>query len=142
MNEPRITISPAGQRRGEEILQLALAAADRRRRMKLIGRAGALAIIACLLAIPVMLLHRSAPPAIVEATPPPTPSKSDSLPGVALIPTDPNIAQRLGIRPQPSKVVIIHDDELLAGLARAHEPAGLAYVNGKAILLFREPPVR
>ena len=59
-----------------------------------------------------------------------------------MIPTDPTITDRLALPPQPSKVAIIHDDELLAGLAQAHEPAGLAYVNGKAMLLFRREPVR
>ena len=142
MNEPRMIISPQGQRRQRQILDLALVAADRRRRRRIAAQLAAMAVVASLIAIPLMRLHRSASPAIVKTTPPPTPSKSDSLPGVALIATDSTIAQRLAIRAQPSKVVIIHDDELLAGLAQAHEPAGLAYVNGKAMLLFRGQPVR
>ncbi|HSZ55061.1 MAG TPA: hypothetical protein VK797_05340 [Tepidisphaeraceae bacterium] len=143
MSEPRAILSPAGEQKRRAILDLALAAADRRRRGRFLARAGgALAVIACLLAIPLMLLHGPPPPRVAKIVPPPSQSKSDSLSSVTLIPTDPTIITRLALRPQPSKVVIIHDDELLAGLAQAHEPAGLAYVNGKAMLLFREQPAR
>jgi hypothetical protein len=137
MNEPRVTISPEGQRRQRQILELALVAADRRRRKRLVGRAGALVVIASLLAIPVVLSHRSASRVIVKTSPSPAPPGPASSSGVALIPTDPTITERLAIRPNPGTIVIIHDDELLAGLAQAHEPAGLAYVNGKPMLLFR-----
>ena len=137
MNEPQVILSPAGEQKRRAILDLAFAAADQRRRTRYVARGGALVLIASLLVLPVFLRQRAAPPVVVKSGTTPAPPPQDPLAGAVLIPTDPTITQRLSIRPQASTVVIIHDDELLAGLAQAHKPAGLAYVNGKATLLFR-----
>jgi hypothetical protein len=56
---------------------------------------------------------------------------------VSRIMTDPDIVRRLSVPAEPSHVKVIHDEQLLSELAAAHEPAGLAYVNGKAMLMYR-----
>jgi len=138
MSEPLSLLSPRGEQRRERILALAIAASRGRRRRRLLTRA---ALVAILVAAIVPQLRRSHPPRksdiAVKLIERPPAQAVLSPPLVTRIETDPHIIQRLAIPPRPPHVIVIDDRELLTDLALADRPAGLAYVNGKATLLFR-----
>lgn len=147
MTEPSIDLSSAGERRKESILAMAKAQASRRRRRKRAAQTLVVAIIFALL-IPALLLRFHRQPyqqaKIVPTIHPrqnleiaSTSSKSRVV--VVKIETDPQIIERLAIPSQPPQWKKIGDDELLRDLASAHRPAGLAYIDGKPMLLFRSP---
>jgi hypothetical protein len=149
MNESTSILSPDGQRRRQRILELAVQAAGKRRRRSVALRAGSVCLALCAAGIAALHLHRTPPKprlAVKNGSPADQTLPTRSSPRIALIPTDPTIVKRLSIPAPPAHVVIIHDRELLEGLAAAHQPAGLAYVNGKATLIFRssgpEPSLR
>ncbi|HEY2585212.1 MAG TPA: hypothetical protein VGI81_05560 [Tepidisphaeraceae bacterium] len=141
MNEFQPLLSDAGERRRERILDLALAEARGRRRRRALARTAlTLAVVLVAVGVPLLLRSRSSQPANIAVKPPaPHPAAPVSPPRLVVtrIETDPHIIERLAIRQEPSPVVLINDNELLTELAMAHRPAGLAYVNGKATLLFR-----
>jgi hypothetical protein len=55
--------------------------------------------------------------------------------------TEPNISHRLAVKPQAESWQRLNDDDLMAQLAAAGHPAGLAIVDGREMILFRNPPV-
>jgi hypothetical protein len=137
-------LSPLGQRRRERILDLALAEARGRRRRRRAARTTVALVLTSILVLaflrsrpaqqPQLAVQSHQPHPAIPTGPLPQPSHAIV---VARIETDPNIIERLAIRPEPFHVTVINDNELLNALAMAHRPAGLAYVNGKATLLFR-----
>jgi hypothetical protein len=140
-------LSPEGRRRREQILQLALRDMrnTRRRRWILPGAGVTLAIgLVVMMSLPkprkqqMVAMHQAPLPASgingvgeVHANPPATPV-------VEYVATDPTIADRLTLKPVPPRWVAVDDDQFVKELADAGKPMGLAYVNGKAILLGRE----
>jgi hypothetical protein len=50
---------------------------------------------------------------------------------------DPSVVRRLTLTASPGIVHRIGDEQLLSELAAVNEPAGLAWVNGKAELIYR-----
>ena len=56
------------------------------------------------------------------------------------IQTEAGLTDRLSIRPDPSGWQRLSDDDLLRRLSDAGKPAGLAYVDGRAMLLFYNEP--
>lgn len=143
MAEPTPPLSEEGLRRREQILARALAEAGRRRRRRAGGRVGIVcAVIGGL--VTAILLIRAADegkaPEVVKRVPPETsPPTAPAEPRVIFtrIQTDPGIVERLAIHVEPARPQRIRDDELLSELAAANQPAGLAYIDGKAVLLFR-----
>jgi hypothetical protein len=159
-------LSRDGERRREQILRLAqrTAAARGRRRRHARGAVG----IAMLLAIAAVIglrFGRVAPkrdvadvprPIPIPTTPGHSPSPSSIPPPVAVaaaparparpeivitrIKTAPGLADRLAIRRDPAAWQRLSDDDLLHRLSDAGKPAGLAYVDGRAMLLFRDDP--
>lgn len=138
MSELPTSLSPDGEDRRWQILGMALAEARVRRRRRVAARA---IPVLLLLALLVWQLPRTKPPRIQTVVVKPVEAHSSvtARPAivVTLIRTDPHIVERLAIPPQPLHVVVISDTELLNDLAMANRPAGLVYVNGKAMLLFR-----
>ena len=147
MTEPSIELSSAGEQRKKSILAMAKAQASRRRRRKRAAQTFAAAIIFALL-IPALLLRFHRRPDQQVKVVPTVPahanrqvaiSSSKSRVVVVRIETDPQIIERLAIPSPPPQWKKIGDDELLRDLASAHRPAGLAYIDGKPMLLFRSP---
>jgi hypothetical protein len=77
---------------------------------------------------------------VPRVTPRPPRQPSEIL--ITYIQTDPQIASHLTLSPQKPTWQTIGDDALLERLSEAGKPAGLAYVDGRAIILFRNkaPP--
>ena len=117
---------------------MALCESRRRRQKRVMVRAAAVMVLLLIIIVPALRFRsRSAPVITVKRE---SPNSVASLPQPILITrieTDPHIVERLSISPRESHVIVIGDSELLRELAEAHQPAGLAYVNGKAMLLFR-----
>ena len=61
---------------------------------------------------------------------------------ITRIETDRMLVERLTVPPQKPSWTVIDDDELLRRLAEAGRPAGLAYVDGRTLILFRGAKVR
>lgn len=144
MPEFQPPLSPPGERRRERILDLALAEAGRRRRRRRAARTALAVLLVAAVVSPLLRSRPAHPPEVAVQPHPRHPATSGSpvvAPSrgliVARIETDPHIIERLAIRPQAPRVIVINDNELLNALAMAHRPAGLAYVNDKATLLFR-----
>jgi hypothetical protein len=141
MNESLIPLSKSGGNRREAILRRALEEA-RRRRWRRIGQR---LVVACLVVglMGVEFWHlRSDKGGSVEFVKkemsPAAPRETErAVVVVSRIETDPDIVRRLRLPEQALHVEMIQDQQLLAELAAAHEPAGLAYVDGKAVLMFR-----
>lgn len=132
------SLSPQGLARREEILAFALNESLRRRRKRMVARAAVAIIMVAAVIVPVLRFRsRRAPSMAIKPQPAHTAPPSFPPVLVTRIETDPHIVERLSIPPQRSHVIVIGDSELLKELAEAHQPAGLAYVNGKAMLLFR-----
>jgi hypothetical protein len=131
-------LSSHGEKRRGQILDLALAEARRRRRRRVTTQAALAALLIAVLIPPLLRIHRAPDQHIAVKNIQPAPSTSPPPPiMVSRIETDPHIVERLAIPPHPSHVVVITDGELLDELALAHRPAALAYVDGKATLMFR-----
>jgi hypothetical protein len=146
-------LSPEGAARREAILSLALRAARRRRRHRHLARATAAASLAlALAAAAIVALRPSRPggtPQIASSHPAPPPPTFSSPPKhprpsvtITRLATYPGIADRLAVRASPGAAAPLprlSDDELLARLAEAGHPAGLAYVDGsRPMLVFHE----
>ncbi len=111
--------------RRQAILQLALRHADARRHRRWIVRAGGVAVVA-LIAISIILLPKTPQPNM--------PRPSDSV-AIHYLQTDPHILDRLSTPSAQPAWTTINDDELLKTLADAGQPAGLIYVDGRAVLV-------
>ena len=143
----RPPLSPEGEARHLEILRLAKGEARGLRHRRAARRIA----IACALAavVGILLPHRH-PPRIVQLPAPATrhiaphpstrPTRQPREIIITRIETDPMIAARLAIPPQQPTWLKIGDDALLQRLADAGKPAGLAYVDGRTIILFRAKP--
>jgi hypothetical protein len=137
MTNPHEPLSPAGEERREAILGLARHAARARRTRRRGVRAGAGALLVLMVAGAGVYVTRPAQldhPARVDstATCPAVPSRPAS---IASIDSDPTIARRLALAPEPQRWASISDDELLASLAEAGQPTGLIEVAGTTILV-------
>jgi len=138
MSELQPMLSVEGRHRRRQILRLAMAEARGRRRRRVLVRvtAAGLLIAALVPALFRIQTSRETPIAIRLPRPAPqAPIRPQIL--VTRIETDPHIIERLEIPPLPVHVTLINDRELLDDLAQARHPAALAYVNGKAMLLYR-----
>jgi hypothetical protein len=82
-------------------------------------------------------VHLTSPPKSPIAIEHPTPQNSPQSIVISRISDDPTIVARLSVPEPPNIIQRIGDDQLLDELAKASEPAGLAYVNGKAVLMYR-----
>jgi hypothetical protein len=136
-------LSVQGQNRRGQILLLAKAEARRRRRRRFTSRG--IGVVA-LLAVAILVFDRTHPTIIAPLAPPsvvqfpqPQPTTPPSSVVIEYVQTDPTITDRLTIPPQPPRWTSIGDAELLQELAAAGQPAGIAWIDGKAILLPREP---
>ena len=162
MNEPlddvaEPLLSPEGRVRRAAILQLAHRESRARRRRHFARRAG-VAGAGLSIALAIFWLTRpqnEAPPQIVHQLPStqrmqqpatrqiaqrPVATRSKIL--ITRIETDSTLLQRLTLPPQKPSWSVIDDDELLRSLAEAGRPAGLAYVDGRTLILFRGTTVR
>ena len=97
-------------------------------------------MIGTLLAI--TLLWRESPKPVYPIVQLPAPTSNPELVArhqviLVRIVDDPGVVRRLTIPPSQSNVRQIGDDQLLKERTAAQEPAGLAYVNGKAELIYR-----
>ena len=124
-NEP---LSREGFARREQILQVALGAARRKRIRRRAVRAGggvtALAIVV------LAVMHRPTPPVqeVVIISPATRTVEQVFQTRIERIGSDPTIVQRLSIG----------DDELLTSLAQAGEQAGIIHMQGEAVLVTQE----
>ena len=160
------TLSSQGEARRDAILALALRAARRRRWQQPLRRGGVAAAVLCLTLITAVTVvfrpgrvdvagPHAPSPAGGHAVPEPPPRKppvASRRPGLSShtvtighVRTERGIADRLAVRSPtpgasaaPPPLPRVSDEELLASLAKAGRPAGLAYVDDKAVLLFRE----
>jgi hypothetical protein len=140
MSEPLTHMSPFERRRREEILRLALGAASHRRWK----RRALKATVACMIAIPILAalvwasISRPVVPIAVKPVPPPSPRAAGANSVIVVrIVDEADVVERLRIPARPSAVRRIGDEQLLKELAAANEPAGIAYVNGKAELIYK-----
>jgi hypothetical protein len=139
-------LSPEGQRRRGEILRLACGEARLRRQRRAARRAAACGTVVLAIAVGMWMRpwHPEAPqiakvPLIPHVTLP-SPSRAEIV--IGRIQTDPTLASRWAVPLQEPTWQRLSDDDLLARLQEAGRPAGLAYVDGRAQILFREPAHR
>jgi hypothetical protein len=132
-------LSPQGERRREQLLVVARAAA-RAHRQKRHQRLVILATISGLmvpLVTALVLQYRRQPVSVAHYTP--QPSSPPQPPSVIIAPieTDADITARLALPATPARWRWVGDDELLQTLADAGRPAGLVRINGQSLLLLR-----
>jgi hypothetical protein len=142
MNEE--TLSEHGAARREQILLLAKTEAKHRRRRRMVSRSMACAMLVIAIGV---ILFRFRPQPIIHTLPAITVSVPKTVPTVpALEPTivvryiqtDPTITDRLTLPPVKPRWTEMDDRQLLQELAAAGQPAGIARVNGKTMLLFAQ----
>ena len=154
-SETSFDLSANGMARREAILTMAMRVAGQRRRRRRATRS-ATAVTALLLVVAggVLAFRESHPTrpsqvstAHLEGTPTPSPtpapvgSRQHPVVTIARVRTEPGIAARLAVSTAARAAVPIprvNDDELLARLADAGRPAGLAYVDDRPVLVFRD----
>jgi hypothetical protein len=137
-----VPLSDAAAARRQAILADALRAADRRRRARLTRRIAGAACV-CLLAIGTLaiVVRSSHSPVqsipIVDVTPGPTSSPAPApAPGPSTAPDAPRIVvQVIPADHVERRWQVINDDQLIATLAAAGKPGGVAHLNGKAVVL-------
>lgn len=132
-------LSPHGVERREAILAAALRAAGRRRARRRAGRAaGAFAVVVVGLLAITALVPRSTPVSDPRAPSGSFVQTTVPLPRVVIthIETDPTLSRKLALPPQEPRWRRIGDAELLQAFADAGKSAGLAYVNGEAVLVY------
>jgi hypothetical protein len=147
-NDPFGTLlSPDGEARRRQILRLAVQEAGMVRHRRIRRRVAIVCALALLAGI--FIPHRRAtqivqkPAAHPFVTDPvisarnPKTSRQPREILITRIQTDPTIAARLALRPQKPTWQKIGDDALLERLTEAGKPAGLAYVDGRSIIMFR-----
>ena len=158
MSDP-IPLSPAGQERRALILRMARAEAGRRRRRRHAART--VAAGAGVVLLTVLLIHRWLPQqpvrsivfrpapatqpvpatqAVAVSRPPALPTRPKTRQIVIqVIRTEPNIVKRLATPSQKPSWRRLSDDELIQELADAGCPAGLAWIDGRELVLYRSP---
>ncbi|MDB5357807.1 MAG: hypothetical protein JWN24_4260 [Phycisphaerales bacterium] len=157
MNESFLPLSPEGERRKESILDAARCEAGRLRHRRRVRRAVVATVTIAMAASLAIRWQRgrSAVEIVHNGTIHPDRRPHDIGPvvqpspraipvahrpkeiAITVVKTEPDIARRLAVKPEPTGWKRINDDQLLAELAAAHRPAGLAYVDGREIVLFR-----
>lgn len=151
MFDPPPPLSPAGVCRREAILRLARAAARSRRRRRRAGRAAGLAVVAVVTAWAALRPHRGELPSTPlvrspQTIPTPAPARRSLVAAspprpeivVTRVETDPDLLRRWKVPPQTPTWQWLTDDELFHALDDAGRPAGLAYIDGRAMLVFRD----
>jgi len=135
------TLSPAGERRREEILRAALTEARTRRIQRRVRHGAVLCVILGVGAWITMHSMRSVQPGAPFSNQIATTFPMATHPTfvVEQIPTDPKIVERLSVTPKPAWTVI-GDDDLLNTLAAVGEPAGLITADGQTVLMLHAPP--
>jgi hypothetical protein len=141
MFEPDEQLSPLGMARREEILRVTqrFARTRRIRRRAVRTIAGScVAVIAFALWLSMNHPQRIAP--VSSRQNPSLPTFPTSAPQFAVgeIPTDPQIADRLALKPSSPKWTVISDDELLATLAQTGQPAGLIQTDSETVLVSQQ----
>ena len=146
-----IELSPRGRARREQILEMAIRQARRRRGRRLAIRGGAAAIVLLVAGLALVRMPHSAPqrhelPVVTSpppAAPPPAAPPHDHVQAAKLviehIQTDTTIVKRLAVPKTPPRWQTLDDDQLLKELALAGKPAGLVKINGRASLVFNRP---
>jgi hypothetical protein len=143
MFEANESLSPQGLARREEILRVTQRAARSRRVRRRVGRTLAGSSVAMLVFALWMSMNRvthtppSSPRQIVSPTS--FPSSAPQF-AIAEIPTDPQIADRLALKPASPKWTVISDDELLATLSQTGQPAGLITTGDETVLVPQQSP--
>jgi hypothetical protein len=144
MFEPDEQLSPQGLARRDQILRVTQRYARgrrvRRRALRTIARSCvAVAVFAVWLSI--NHPHHDHP---AEARRFPTPASSPTPPpqfaSIDEIQTDPQIADRLSLKPASPKWTVISDDELLATLAQTGQPSGLITTGDETVLVSQQSP--
>jgi hypothetical protein len=135
----RVELTDEGKRRATEILRVAKAQGRRKRARRMALRAGAVTVL--LIGVASILLkmqmeHESPPVANVP------PSDGNAVVGeklimVRYIQTDPDIIEKLRLKPAAPTWRSIDDEQLLRELELAGKPAALAYVDGRTMLMYR-----
>jgi hypothetical protein len=152
MTDPNETLSISGEKRREEILNLARGAARQRRRNRRALQATGGVALGLLAAI--YLFHALSPspgnPRELRGEDPsrlvarnsaehisPRPPPQESRVVITTILTQPGITAQLAFPPRQPHWERIGDDQLLQSLAEAGHQAGLISVNGQTVLLSR-----
>jgi hypothetical protein len=130
LDEP---LSDFGHDRREQILRRTILAARGRRRRKIAARSFGAVMILVLAVVPVLLRSQRGGRTVAIKI------ESQNLPEASAFPieqikTDPTIADRLSISPDPHWQQM-SDDDLLQTLAAAGQPGGLVHVDGQTILV-------
>ena len=145
MNE--VVLSPQGHARRDQILELALCQVRRRRRRRKALRVGVLCVALAGIGVAAFrtshspLDHPESPPIAKVSIPRATLPIDRASPKkivIECVQTDPTIVRRLAAPRVAPKWELIDDDQLLQELAKAGKPAGLARIDGQAMLLFHE----
>lgn len=143
-------LSPEGEARRVEILHLAQGQARARRHRRAMRRAvgsvvGGGAAVLLFFAL-YTRQHPRVLPQVVVNPPASRDTKVASVPTrsrpeivITRIPTDATLASQWAVRLEKPAWQKLTDDDLLRRLQEAGRPAGLAYVDGQARILFREP---
>jgi hypothetical protein len=141
-----VPLSPAGVARRESILADALRAADGRRRTRA-GRNLAAAVFAVALASSLVVFVARSPHAQTHAVSPPAPGASaqpspvpTSRSAQRSSPSTASDTARVVVQIIPAEHVerrwqVIDDEQLIAALAAAGKPGGVARLNGKAVIV-------
>lgn len=146
-------LSPAGEVRKEQILRMAKAAAVRKRAARRAAIAAGTALVLGLATAPLWWpsqaergrsVARHAASSTTSVKPPTVPRRESAEKPprieIVMIATDPNITQRLAVKTAVPNWRLLSDDELLRRLSSNGEPAGLAYVDGRTILITPRHP--
>jgi hypothetical protein len=132
-------LSEEGRQRRRQILRLAVKAAGGRRARRRLGMAALLAIF--MIGPALLVEHFRAAvvppppsPIVAESKSPPPSDVSDAV-VVTWIKADPHALDGILVGPGPKRWETIGDDELLGLLSSGDHPAGLANVDGVAMLV-------
>jgi len=141
MFEANEQLSPQGLERREAILRVTQRAARSRRVRRRALRTLAGSSVAVLVFALWMSMNRvtHTPPPRQIVSPTSFPSSAPQF-AIAEIPTDPQIADRLALKPASPKWTVISDDELLATLSQTGQPAGLITTGDETVLVPQQSP--
>jgi hypothetical protein len=144
MFEPDEQLSPQGIARREEILRITQGYARGRRIRRRAARTIAGSCVAIVaFAIWVGINHpQRDEPTVSQKFPSPSssPTSAPQYSSIDEIQTDPEIANRLALKPGSPKWTVISDDELLATLAQTGQPAGLITTGDETVLVSQQSP--
>ena len=147
-------LSPDGRKQRAKILRLAQREARSRRRRRrgwqlAFGAFGMVAMVALLVSRRGMPITPAPPDVRLMATAVPAPTTRGNLAVLPAKPvqiiivrvaSEPDISRRLAVKMEKPSWEMLSDDQLLQALNSAGHPAGLAWINGHEMVLFRQPP--